>query len=352
MRVFELSLPPLTLEHGGVVQAHRARGWWAGPEAPALPAVEATPWAVVRGDTARAAPTAGRLSAHPVVLVVHALTGDMRAGGEGGWWAPVIGPGQPIDPTTHHVLCFNLLGGCYGSSGPLDPGFPPGAVVTTRDQARALAMALDALGVERLALLTGGSLGGLVALALAAAQPWRVERLVPIGAAQATSTWVLGLNHVQRQVIEAHGRSARGLELARQLAMLSYRAEAGLELTQGRARDADGALRIGTYLEHQGQKLRRRFDVGAYLTLMGAMDHHALSDAELAGVTAATLAVGIDSDQLFFPEHMRALARALPRAEYAELRSVHGHDAFLIEWDQLRACLWRARALVPRSHTC
>lgn len=351
MRVFDLTLPPLVLEHGGVVETHRVRGWWAGPEAPALPAVEVVPWAVVHDTAARPAPSRGALSAHPVVLVIHALTGDMRAGGEGGWWAPVIGPGQPIDPTTHHVLCFNLLGGCYGTSGPADPHFPTDAVVTTRDQARSLGLALDALGVQRLALVTGGSLGGLVALAFACEQPWRVERLAPIGAAQTTSAWVLGLDHVQRQVIEAHGRSARGLELARQLAMLSYRAEAGLERTQGRTRDADGAYRIGTYLEHQGRKLRGRFHVGAYLALMGAMDHHALGDDEIRSITAATLAVGIDSDQLFFPEHMRALARALPSAEYAELRSVHGHDAFLIEWDQLRACLWRAMALVPRSNT-
>jgi homoserine O-acetyltransferase len=351
VRVFELTLPPLVLEHGGVVAAHRVRGWWAGPEVPGLPDVEVVPWAVVHDTAARPAPSRGQLSSRPVVLVIHALTGDMRAGGEGGWWAPVIGPGQPLDPTTHHVLCFSLLGGCYGTSGPVDPRFPAEAVVTTRDQARSLGLALDALGVERLALVTGGSLGGMVALALAADQPARVERLAPIGAAQASSAWVLGLNHVQRQIIEAHGGSARGLELARQLAMLTYRAEAGLERTQGRGRDAQGSWRIGTYLEHQGAKLRGRFDVRAYLTLLGAMDHHALRDEEVGRISAATLAIGIDSDQLFFPEHMRALARVLPQAEYAELSSVHGHDAFLIEWDQLRACLRRAMALVPRSHT-
>jgi homoserine O-acetyltransferase len=242
VRDFELTLPPLVLEHGGVVEAHRVRGWWAGPEAPGLPAVEVVPWAVVHDTAARPAPSRGQLSPHPVVLVIHALTGDMRAGGEGGWWAPVIGPGQPIDPTTHHVLCFNLLGGCYGTSGPVDPRFPAEAVVTTRDQARSLGLALDALGIERLALVTGGSLGGMVALALAAEQPARVERLAPIGAAQASSAWVLGFNHVQRQVIEAHGGSARGLELARQLAMLTYRAEAGLERTQGRGPRCRGIM--------------------------------------------------------------------------------------------------------------
>ncbi|EAU68637.1 aspartokinase I/homoserine dehydrogenase, threonine-sensitive [Stigmatella aurantiaca DW4/3-1] len=331
----------------------------------------------------------------PTVLLVHALTGDMRAGGPGGWWEPLIGPGRVLDPERVRLLCFNNLGSCYGSSGPADEGFPsrgedrrtgpsaplpPGerrlderslpATVTPWDQARAILQALDALGIQRVELLAGGSLGGMIVLCLAVLAPERFERLLPIAACEAASSWIVGWNHVARQALlldlEFPEVARRGLELARQLAMLTYRAEPSLEARQARA-SPDGSSRalfpVQSYLEHQGRQLRARFDTLSYYSLLGAMDHHDLARPPegtpegtwgVSRIRASTLCVGIDRDQLFFPEHMLKLSerlRALGRpSEYAELSSLHGHDGFLIEWGPLEGLVRRALALpAPES---
>lgn len=437
---FDLVLPPITLEAGALVPHHIVRGWHWGPveDAPVLrgralpPQLDPAQRLVSRtaselAAVVRRAPRVGeRLSpAIPTVLVVHALTGDARAGGPGGWWEPMIGPGRALDPSRARILCFNLLGGCYGTSGPADGSFPrlsddqhpaelapsrggfavPAvdlpATVTTWDQARSILMALDALGVEQVELLVGGSLGGMVALALAALDPERFVRLVPIAACAAASSWILAWNHIGRQAILAdpgfpHDVS-RGLELARQLAMVTYRAEPGLDQTQGRRQNqaespedwsSRGRYRIQTYLEHQGQKLRARFDARSYLTLIGAMDHHDLGrrppppdgseswpvqvaplPAPLGEVAAAparppswgldriratTLAISIDTDALYLPVHTDELVRELSArgviARVATLSSAHGHDAFLVEWDQLDAHLRAARTLPAPHH--
>lgn len=416
--VFDLSLPDLPLEAGARVMSHVARGWWWGPEqdlpwlrarAHVLPkeTVRENALRVVRRtkeDLHQLARTPRR--EHPIipdptvptVLLVHALTGDMRAGGEGGWWEPVIGPGRALDPERVRLLCFNNLGSCYGSSGPADEGFPRRvddlrfrapeplprgdlrldehllpATVTPWDQARAILQALDALGLERLSLVAGGSLGGMIVLCLAVLAPERFERICPIAAAEEASPWVVGWNHVARQALlldpEYPEAPARGLELARQLAMLTYRAEPGLQSRHGRNQPRPGEARasgwssralypIQSYLEYQGAKLRARFDARTYLALLGAMDHHDLARAPegetggpwgVARIRASALCVGIDNDQLFYPEHMERLTgrlRALGRhAEYAELSSAHGHDGFLIEWEPLEGLLRRALAL-------
>lgn len=429
-RTFDLVLPALVLEAGARVERHVVRGWHAGPaeDGPVLDAltvrVPDDRWQVVARSTgelaqlARRAPAGGaRLTADiPTVVVVHALTGDAEAGGDDGWWAPLVGAGRALDPSVLRVLCFNLLGSCYGTSGPADGGFPrladdahaaelaparggfavPAvelpATITTWDQARSILAALDALGVERVELVAGGSLGGMVALALAALDPDRFARLLPIAATAAASSWILAWNHVGRQAILADPDRGRGLELARQLAMITYRAEPGLDVTQGREQAAPhwssrSRYRIQTYLEHQGAKLRARFDHRAYLALLGAMDHHDLARAPAAPadgerwparvapppatlaafgqgpraarppswgldrIRAATVAVAIDSDQLYLPVHGRALVDALTvrgvDARLETLTSLHGHDAFLIEWPQLDAIVRRALGVEP-----
>jgi homoserine O-acetyltransferase len=354
---FELALSPLQVEAGGVIAPHVLRGSWSGPEED-LPAL--------RGRLERW-PDPPRFPADvPTVLVLHALTGDARAAGPQGWWGPVIGPGRALDTRRMRVLCFNLPGSCYGSSGPLDPGFP--AVITTWDQARSLLSGLDALGIDALDLVTGGSLGAMITLCLAALAPERVRRIAPIAGAETASAWVVGLNHVGRELVRGDpgfpADPARGLSLARQLAMLSYRAEPGLEARQPRPARWDPGLPhpVSTYLEHQGAKLVRRFDGRSYLALLGAMDHHDLARDPATGartgfglprIRASALSVGIDSDLLFFPHHARALAERLAargvHAETAEITSPHGHDAFLIEWEQLDAILARALRLPAGS---
>ncbi|MCE9673393.1 alpha/beta fold hydrolase [Myxococcus stipitatus] len=402
-RLFDVSLPELSLEAGARLSPHLARGWWWGPDEdlPWLHArarvlsdteAQAAAYQVVRrtrdeqrqaAEQARPRGPARPSSRVPTVLVVHALTGDMRAGGPGGWWEPVIGPGRALDPTRARLLCFNNLGSCYGSTGPADEGFPcrlddarfgPAptlakgdlrqderhlpATVTPWDQARAILQALDALGVDEVALVTGGSLGGMIVLCLAALAPERFARMAPIATAEAASSWVVGLNHVARQALlldpgYPHAPT-RGLALARQLAMLTYRAEPGLDANQPRPAEwSSRALHpVQSYLEHQGRKLEARFDARAYLAQLGAMDHHDLSRGPHGGLErlrASALCVGIDRDQLFFPSHMEALARRLRalgrHAEHAELSSRYGHDGFLVEWEPLAALLTRALAL-------
>lgn len=400
--IFDLELPRLTLERGGIVASHHVRGFHWGPasdrtvleeRARALDPgwVEAEAYKIVRREKLpleASKPPKGEAEgvfdpSVPTILVIHALTGDMRPGGPGGFWQPVVGPGLALDPSRHRILCFNNLGSCYGTSGPPDPSFPRAedprfpATVTTWDQARSILLALDALGIERIHLVVGGSIGGMIALCLTALAPSRFERVLPIAASEATSAWVIGWNHVARQALlldpEFPTHPSRGLQLARQIAMLTYRAEPGLHARQGRGlathepSAGPSLFRVGGYLEHQGRKLRDRFDAGAYLVQLGAMDHHDLSrppqlpDPEeswvhdgafreegsreaaaswgLSRIRASARIVHIDTDNLCHPAQSLALAERLQKAgmhaESGVIHSPHGHDGFLIEWAQL-----------------
>jgi len=357
-RLFDLRLPPLTLLDGVAVDPHHARVQWWGPEKD-LPVLErlgaevrqdaAGP--VVRSAPLRAGTGRGLDPSVPTVVIVHALTGDAEAAGPDGWWGPLVGPGRALDPARVRVLCANNLGSCYGSSGPLDPGWPEGLRrFTPWDQARALWTLLDTLGLERVRLATGASLGGMIAVCLGVLRPGGVERLLPIGTASAASAWVAGWNHVSRQILRLDpgwpSDVGRGLELARQLAMLTYRAEQSLDARHHRDAgrvDPPWALPIQSYLEYQGKKLRRRFDARPYLLQLDAMDAHDLAarppgtpDGPLGGFA---LCVDIDTDQLFTPAQVDLLADWLTahgvEARRATVRSPHGHDAFLIEWDAL-----------------
>jgi len=369
-RLFDLRLPPLALGDGATVDPHHARVQWWGPETdlPLLDSLGTQVSPEASGPVARSAPLragngAGLDPSIPTVLVIHALTGDARASGPGGWWGPLVGPGRPIDPARVRVLCANNLGSCYGSSGPLDSGWPELTRLTPWDQARALWALLDALGIPRLRLAAGASLGGMIALCLPILRPVAVERLLPIGTSSAASAWVTGWNHVARQVLRLDpgwpSDVGRGLELARQLAMLTYRAEPSLDARHhrsgGRLPDPPWTLPVQSYLEYQGKKLRRRFDARAYLLQLAAMDAHDL-DAPPPGtpdraLEAFALCVDVDTDQLFTPAQVDLLADWLTahgaEARRATLRSPHGHDAFLIEWDALDPLVRLALGSVP-----
>jgi homoserine O-acetyltransferase len=292
------------------------------------------------------------------VVVVHALTGSADAAGD--WWEPLIGPGRAFDTDRVGVVCANLLGGRYGTTGPTSTepstGRPFGRSfpeVTTRDQARAQWRLLDALGIAEVALVTGGSLGGMVALELAVQRPAAVREVVPIAAPAATGSMAIAWNHIQIELIERLGDD--GLALARELAMTTYRSETDFAERFGRRLEADGGPSIVSYLRHQGEKLVERFDGDTYRILARAMDLHDIGEGrggrgaalvQLAEGGTRLTGVGIEGDILYGPVQVRALVAAAAtsgvEARYREVRSTKGHDAFLVEWDQLTALLGEA----------
>ncbi|NJD28617.1 MAG: alpha/beta fold hydrolase, partial [Chloroflexi bacterium] len=270
------------------------------------------------------------------------------------------GPGLALDTRGAGVLCANLLGGRYGTTGPTsrDPrtGRPYGSAfpaVTPRDQARAQWALADAAGIDRLALVTGGSLGGMVALEVALERPARVDHVLPVAAPAATGPLAIAWTHLQVSLIERLG--TEGLALARQLAMTTYRSEADFDERFGRRTEPDGRHAVVSYLDHQGRKLVDRFDADTYRVLARAMDAHDIGRgrrgivgalATLAEVGARLTGVGIGGDLLYGPEQVRALVdqgvAAGVRARHRELRSTKGHDAFLVEWAQLGGILTEA----------
>jgi homoserine O-acetyltransferase/O-succinyltransferase len=294
----------------------------------------------------------------PQVVVVHALTGSADAAGD--WWEPLIGPGRALDTDRIGVLGANLLGGRYGTTGPASTDPRTGRVfgrdfpaVSTRDQARAQWALLDALGIEEVALVVGGSLGGMVALEVALTRPRAVRHVMPIAAPAATGPMAVAWNRIQVELIERLGDD--GLALARELAMTTYRSEADFDERFGRDVEPDGRPSVVSYLDHQGAKLVERFDGDTYRILAGAMDRHDVGagrgglDAALATLAAADVGltgVGILDDILYGPRQVRALVTAAAvagiAARYREIRSTKGHDAFLVEWDQLGALLGEA----------
>jgi homoserine O-acetyltransferase/O-succinyltransferase len=312
-----------------------------------------------------------------VVLVCHALTGSAHAAGVQapgevpGWWDPLIGPGKAVDTREHFVVCANILGGCYGTTGPtsLNPrtgrayrlDFPR---YTIRDMVSVQKRLLDRLGVRSIKAVIGGSMGGMQVLEWAAMYPHMVRSIVPIAIGARHSAWAIGLNEVARRAITSdpdwqggsyplERQPERGLGLARAIAMLSYRSFDSLEHKFGRERVSasrsllEMSFEIESYLSYQGVKLVERFDANTYLYITKAMDDYDLTEgrgrcAEVLGrMTMPALVMGIDSDVLYPEAEQQELVAHLPKADYAQLRSPHGHDAFLIEFPQVAVRLRR-----------
>lgn len=317
------------------------------------------------------------------VLIVHALTGDSHAAGEpddgykkGGWWKPMIGPGRTIDTDQYFVVCSNVLGGCSGSTGPAstDPetGQPYATrfpLITIRDIVRAQRRLLDSLGVRRLALVTGGSIGGQQALEWTVKFPDFVERAVPIAVNGALGPQGLGMSELGRRVIMSDpdwqdgdyygtGRSPdKGLAIARMAGMLTYQSAAGQWEKHGRRKASRPALQpefggrfeIESYLQYQGNELVGRFDANSYLYLLRAMDLYDVAagyespEEAYSRIEAELLFVGISSDWLFPAREVQATAemaqRAGAEAHYAEIETKSGHDAFLKDWDELQTAI-------------
>lgn len=311
--------------------------------------------------------TWGTFDGSNAVLILHALTGDSHVHGPTGpghptpgWWDALVGPGLAIDTDRFFVVCANILGGCQGSTGPasLDPdGLPWGGSfpeLTVRDQVRAEVVLADQLGIERWHCVVGGSAGGMRALEWAIEHPARVERLFLLATSASASAEQIALSRTQVAAISndpawydgdyydgPHGPLA-GLDLARRIAHIAYRSESELDDRFGRTVQADGRFAVDSYLQHHGAKLVRRFDANSYVVLTSAMDTHDVGrdrggiEAALGRITARTIVAGIDSDRLYPLHQQHQIAQHIPGAgPVAVVKSPHGHDGFLIEFDQV-----------------
>lgn len=271
-----------------------------------------------------------------VVLVFHSLTGGPAD--LGGFFPEAVGPGRPVDTSRWAVLCPNLPGSCYGTTWGAAEGDAARVSPSPRDMARLSGHLLDALGVARVALATGGSLGGMVALEWAATFPERSNAIVVFAAPAAHTAWGIGWNHVQRLVVEKLG--AEGLAVARMAGMLTYRTPEELETRFGRKAGANESFAIQTYLDRHGEKLVARFDAESYLRLLDAMDAHDVGRGR-GGIARALSAfrgrltgVGIPGDILYGPADVKHWTHRAGAA-YREIRSRRGHDGFLLETERV-----------------
>ncbi len=333
--------------------------------------------------------TWGKLNAagDNAVLITHALTGSSHAHDtenpgdpKAAWWNPLIGLGRFFDTSRYYVICSNILGGCYGTTGPssVDPntGRPYGMrfpVITIRDMVEVQRKLIEHLGVRQLAMVAGGSIGGQQSLEWAVAYPELVRKAIVVAATAALTAQAIAFSEVGRQAILADplwqggdylpGEGPReGLAIARMLAMITYQSEEAMELRFARrpARNKNVSAPSGFtdpgerfdvegYLYHQGEALVRRFDANSYLYISRAMDLYDVSEgypsleAALSRLRSKALFIGIRSDFLFPAARVRWLAdqvrAAGGEAIYAELDSPHGHDAFLKEWEQMTGAL-------------
>jgi homoserine O-acetyltransferase len=331
--------------------------------------------------------TWGTLSseADNAVLVCHALTGDAHAAGRAdgghptpGWWDDMIGPGRPIDTDRWFVVCANVLGGCQGTTGPAStrpdspevygPAFP---VVSMRDIVRTQARLADALGIPSWQAVIGGSMGGMQALEWGVMYPERVARIVALATCTAATAQQIAWWSTGRRAIaldpkwrDGHYYDAApgdgphaGLALARMVSQVTFRSDdlftdrfgrEPVEPLAGRF-EMWQRFQVERYLDYHGAKLARRFDANSYLLLTKAMDLHDIArgrgglDAALGRITSPTLAMGVTSDILYPSYQQRDLVDGINRvggsATYSEIDSPHGHDAFLIDTDQVAAAL-------------
>ena len=312
--------------------------------------------------------TWGALSAagDNAVVVCHALTGSSDVDQ---WWQDLLGPGRSLDPDRDFVICANVLGSCYGSTGPtsIRPGtgrpwgadFPP---INVRDMVEVQRLLLDALGVQKIRLVIGGSLGGLQALEWALLDD-RVRAVTVIAASAHHSAWCIAQSEAQRAAIvadpkwcdghyELEAQPAAGLAAARMMAICSYRSPVSFQDRFGRAAHPGGDFQISDWIRFHGGALVDRFDANAYVALTRAMDRHDVGHGRggvarsLGSITVPVLVVSIDSDGLYPPAEQEELSRLIPDAEIHTLHSPHGHDAFLIETGELESRVRAFRNIV------
>ena len=311
-------------------------------------------------------------AAEHTILICHALTGSADVDA---WWPGIIGAGKTFDPAHDFVICANILGSCYGTTGPVShkpasneryrADFPR---ISVRDMVELERVLLDELGIDKVELVTGPSLGGMQALEWAASYPERVGSIVPIGVGGRHSAWCIGISEAQRAAIATDPNwkggyytddapPAQGLAAARMMAVCTYRSWDSFEERFGREKRSEDVYQAQSYLRHQGRKINERFDANTYVTLTHAMHTHDLARGRgsypeiLQQISQPALVISVSSDALYPPAEQLELAEHLPNARYEILESRHGHDGFLIETEHLGALIagFRAALYAGRS---
>lgn len=295
------------------------------------------------------------------IWVCHALTANSDVAD---WWPHTVEQGRFLDPDKYFIVCANIIGSCYGSTGPLtedpetgEPRYGDFPRLTIRDMVRAHILLADRLGLESMAALIGSSVGGFQAVEWAVMQPHRFRSLVLIATDAYASPWTVACDETQRMAItsdstwgERRADAAQsGLAAARAIGMLTYRGASGYNRTQQDPVLDDISVwqprRAVTYQRHQGRKLVNRFDAYSYMTILNAFDTHDVGRKRggrpeaLSRLSMPVIVVSITTDIIFTPKEMQHLAQMIPNASYEEIESDFGHDGFLVEHDKLNSIL-------------
>lgn len=290
-----------------------------------------------------------------VIWICHALTGSSDFTD---WWKDLFTEGSPFDPRNYFIICANTLGGCYGSTGPLSinpttgtPFFHSFPELTNRDIVRSFDLLRQHLGISSIHTLLGGSLGGQQVLEWALLQPGIIERIIPIATNAFHSPWGIAFNEAQRMAIAADATwkeddvraGVDGMKAARAIGMISFRTyDTFLQTQREKTTDKTDDFRAASYQRYQGQKLANRFNAFSYWILTKVMDSHQVgrgrksTEAALQQIQAKTWVIGIDSDLLFPVREQEFLVNHIPNARLDILTSLHGHDGFLVEFDQFK----------------
>jgi homoserine O-acetyltransferase len=293
-------------------------------------------------------------SSKPVIWICHALTANSDAED---WWPGMVGNGKLFDPNKYTLICANILGSCYGSTGALNispetgkPWLNSFPLITVRDWAKAHEVLRQHLGIEKIYLVTGGSIGGFQSMEWAILNPSIFENMMLVATTYMSTPWAIGINETERMSIEADasffngdpegGKS--GLAAARGLGLLSYRGYEAYNITQPENdNEKVSNFRVSSYQRYQGTKLINRFSAHCYHSITRSQDTHNVArgrvsfEKAFSTITAKTLCVGISSDILFPPTEQKRLSEFIHNAVYQEIHSDFGHDGFLIESEQL-----------------
>ncbi|OHX66003.1 homoserine O-acetyltransferase MetX [Flammeovirga pacifica] len=293
-----------------------------------------------------------------VIWVCHALTGNADVFD---WWNGLFGDEALFNPNDHYIICVNVLGSCYGSTGPTSinpktskPYYYTFPNISIRDIVNSLNLLREDLGIKKINTLIGGSLGGQQALEWAVLYPTLMENLIICATNSKHSSWGIAFNETQRMAIESDPTwkeetdtaGQTGLKAARAIAMLSYRNYSTYEATQSEnGNETTDSFKASTYQQYQGDKLTKRFNAYSYWTLSKTMDSHNLGrgresvEKALQSIQAYTQVIGITSDVLFPVSEQRFITQHIPNVTYEEITSLYGHDGFLVETYKIAAAI-------------